>query len=351
MRPAARPRSADPLQEAHGPEPTRGPPGGRAIGREPPARRQHLCCYDFRVVDHLLRLLVKDADLRVLGVTATGLAREAAERHRCAPSAGLVLGEALMAALLLSRLLKEPRRVMLQIECDGPIQGLMIDADAQGGVRGYPRVPQVTFPSVLGPLTEPAFGSRMQLSVLQELGEGEWYRGSIAHSGRSLARAVESYLLTSAQIESVVSLHAHPTQAGGVAAATGLIFQRLPTGNPAALEAVRARVREGFVPRWVAGALGEGRQVSVGALLDALMGGPEGKGGENLLLLERSEARFHCGCSRERMLAALCTLGDEDLREMSEAGEDAEVTCDFCRTVYRVSPSELAALRSATRGE
>ncbi|MDF1562535.1 MAG: Hsp33 family molecular chaperone HslO [Deltaproteobacteria bacterium] len=299
-------------------------------------------------MDHVLRLLVQDADLRVLAVTSTDLAREASRRHICAPSAGLVLGEALTAALLLSRLLKEPRRVMLQIECDGPIKGLMLDADAdaEGGVRGFPRVPSVTFPSAQGPLTQPAYGSRMLLNVMQELSRGEWYRGSIEHSGRSLARAVEDYLLTSVQLESVVSLHAHPGAGGEIAACTGMLFQRLPTSNPAALEAVRARVREGFVPTYVGELLRAGETVSVGTVLDELMGGPEGKGGDNLSLLERSEVHFQCDCSRERMLAALTTLGDEDLREMIEAGEVAEVTCDFCREQYRVPPQELAELRA-----
>ncbi len=297
-------------------------------------------------MDHVLRFLVQDADLRVLAVTATELSREASKRHLCAPSAGLLLGESLVACLLLSRLLKEPRRVMLQLECDGPIKGLMADASAEGGVRGYPRVPGVTFPSEEGPLTEPAFGTRMLVNVMQELGGGEWYRGSVEYSGRSLAMAVESYLLTSVQLESVVSLHAHADAKGEIAACTGILFQRLPTGNPAALEAVRSRVREGFVPEWVAATLAEKKEVSVGSLLDAIMGGKEGKGGNNLSLLERSEVSFHCACTRERMMAALTTLGDEDLREMIDGGEDAEITCDFCSTVYKVPPQELADLRA-----
>ena len=299
-------------------------------------------------MDHVLRFLVQDADLRVLAVTATTLSREASRRHRCAPSAGLLLGESLAAGLLLSRLLKEPRRVMLQLECDGPIKGIVIDANAEGGVRGYPRVPAVTFPSQRGPLTEPAFGTRMLVNVLQELGGGEWYRGSIEYSGRSLALAIESYLLTSVQLESVVTLYTHPDEKGEIASCTGILFQRLPTSNTAALEAVRTRVREGFVPEWVKATLAAGKEVSAGSLLNAIMGGDEAKGGDNLSLLERAEVSFHCGCNRERMLSALTCLGDEDLREMIDANEDAEVTCDFCNTVYQVPPGELAALRART---
>jgi len=294
--------------------------------------------------DHLIRCLVKDADLRVLAVVATDTAKEAATRHKTAPSSSLLLAEALAGTLLLSRLQKEARRVILQIECDGPLRGLMADCDSEGRVRGYARVPTVTFPSAQGPLTEPAFGTKILINVMQEIGGGEWYRGTVEVEQRSLARAMEAYLLTSAQLDTVVSLHCEAGPDGQPAACTGLFFQLLPNGNPAALEAVRLRVREGFVPEWIRGLLAKEESPTAGNLLDALMGGPEGKGGENLQFLERAEVGFHCGCTRERMLSALRTLSEQDLVEMIEEKEDAEVICDYCSTQYLVPPKDLMEL-------
>lgn len=292
--------------------------------------------------DHIVRAIVQDAGLRAIAVSTTATSREAVERHRCAPTSGILLSEALTAGLLLARLHKTPRRINLQIECDGPVRGLVVDADADGRVRGFVRDPSVDFPSAEGPRTEPAFGTKGMVNVLREMKEGEWYRGLVELPARSVARGVEAYLATSEQVESVMDLAVRLGPDGVPEAAAGILFQRLPDGNRAALELMRTRLLEGYLRDALAEA---GDAPAAGVLLDGILGGAEGKGGANLQIFDRAEVGFRCGCSLERVEAALTTLGPDELESMIEEEGGASVTCDFCGERYTLGREDLERLR------
>ena len=54
--------------------------------------------------------------------------------------------------------------------------------------------------------------------------------------------------------------------------------------------------------------------------------------------------RFYCGCSVERVLRAVSTLGREELERTQQQGETLEVHCRFCAGTYTVAPNEIASL-------
>ena len=60
-------------------------------------------------------------------------------------------------------------------------------------------------------------------------------------------------------------------------------------------------------------------------------------------ILETMPVAYRCGCSRQRVLQALRSVGEKELRNMAASGQ-AEVSCQFCDTLYRFSPQELEEL-------
>ena len=63
-----------------------------------------------------------------------------------------------------------------------------------------------------------------------------------------------------------------------------------------------------------------------------------------LEITERSDVRFHCNCSKERVSEALATLKPGDIQEMIDDGETIEVKCFFCNTAYNFTVDELKYL-------
>src|SRR2546430_1731056 len=92
--------------------------------------------------DELLVFVAKDAAARLAVCVARGLSSEAAGRHALAPGSAAALAQALTGTLLLaaSDRTVPQARVDVQLECTGPLKGLLTDADSSGAVRGLVRV-------------------------------------------------------------------------------------------------------------------------------------------------------------------------------------------------------------------
>ena len=58
-------------------------------------------------------------------------------------------------------------------------------------------------------------------------------------------------------------------------------------------------------------------------------------------ITEKTETRFACNCSKERMEKALISIGRKDLEEMIKDGEPIEMNCHFCNSHYQFSVEEL----------
>src|SRR3954468_4451761 len=89
------------------------------------------------MADRLLIFDAPDSGLRLAVCTAASVSREAAARHGLAPGSASALSLGLTGALLLSA--HEQARVDVQLECNGPLKGMLVDADETGAVRGLVR--------------------------------------------------------------------------------------------------------------------------------------------------------------------------------------------------------------------
>ncbi len=289
-------------------------------------------------MDELAGGLLKALDLRVLVVSCTGAARTIATKHRAAPAAAGVLGQGVAAGLLLAGLSKSESRLNLQLECDGPLRGMFVDADTDGNVRGYVKNPAVQVQVASREFRfRPALGNSGFLSVLRDLGNGEYYRSSVDLQALELGADVERYLEQSDQVESVLRLEVQEGEGQVLGRVAGLLLQPLPAGDRSAL----ARFRESLGPgEGFARAVADNGEAGAQGLLRRLFPG------EDLELTARYPVQFRCRCNRERVLNALAALGKADLQSLMAEQGQASVTCDFCATDYTVDMAGLEALVS-----
>ena len=79
--------------------------------------------------DELFTALLPRSGLRVVAALTTEVSREGRRLHRAEAGSAALLSEALTAVSLLAALQKERARVSLQLECDGPVRGVFVDAE------------------------------------------------------------------------------------------------------------------------------------------------------------------------------------------------------------------------------
>ena len=283
--------------------------------------------------DELFTALLPASGLRVVVALTTLVSREARRLHSAEAGSAALLAETLTGVALLAALQKEKARVSLQLECDGPVRGLFVDADA-GSLRGYVKKPGLAVLGAEGAFHwRPLLGNHGYLSVVRDLGEGEIYRSSVELEAFELGRDLERYFAVSDQVETVARIRTVPAGGEVLGAVGGVLLQKLPDGDGAALLETGRRLTREALDRALLEANGSGP-----ALLRSLFPGVE------LDVLAKRPLEFRCGCSRERVHRALLALGRGELEDLLEKEGQAEATCEFCTTRYVIPPDELRTL-------
>lgn len=299
-------------------------------------------CYNRQMVsDHLIRAVVRESGLRISSVISTLVVTEAAARHGTSRVATVALGRGLTSGLLLATMTKGPERVTVQLQGDGPLGAITVDANDTGEVRGYVRNVDVETnqPRARFRLAE-AMGRNGVVNVTRDLGLRELYQGQTAIVTGEIDEDVEAYLRESEQVPSALGCEVVVDEDGAMIAAGGVLLQTLPGGEADLVRPLQHALR-------------------TGALFDAL------KSGEltaeelarrllpdmaiDVLGAERS-VRFQCRCSDERIRSVLHLMSITDLDEMIAEQKPAEVTCNFCNQKFSVPPSEIEKIRAEVAG-
>lgn len=284
------------------------------------------------LADYLVRATSEDGTIRALAAVTTDLVEEARSRHDTSPTATAALGRALTAAALLGATLKGDQTLTLRLIGDGPIGGVIVDADAEGRVRGYAKVPQAELPlNPQGKLDVGGIvGREGYVYVTRDLGFGQPYTGSAPLVSGEVAEDVTNYLYTSEQVPSATALGVLVGKEGLVQASGGYLLQLLPQAsddikadlekNLSALGAVSRAVDAGLTPDDI-----------LGRVLQSIP----------YRILESRPLSFTCTCSRERVLGLVASLGQEEVTSMLHEDGGAELRCHFCNQVYRLSAEDL----------
>ena len=68
-----------------------------------------------------------------------------------------------------------------------------------------------------------------------------------------------------------------------------------------------------------------------------------------LEIAEKTDTRFACNCSRERVSKALISIGEKEIKEMIDEGKPIEMNCHFCNTSYTFQMEELKQLLAVAK--
>lgn len=291
-----------------------------------------------------VRGLGLDGRARVVAADTTAAVVELSRIHRPSRVVATAMGRLATGAVLLAASLEKlsRREPVLTLEMDGggPAGRMFATASPSGWVRAFVANPQARVPPTEAGRVDvgAVIGRDGHLVVTRDAGAGTPYRGIVPLYTGEVAKDLAWYLTESEQSPAAVVLGVSLTDSGEVHTARGLLVQLLPGVSDLEAAELTARV-EALGPMADSDELADDPTAWCRQLFP---GGFEAA--------DEVEVRFDCGCSRERVLAALALLSPDDLREVAaEGAPGTTLTCEFCRTDYRVSATELEQVLAARR--
>ena len=286
--------------------------------------------------DYLVRGMSMDGFVKVVAIRSTGIVSRAAEIHNTTPNATAALGRALTAASMMGNMQKvENGSMTMQIRGGGPIGTITVVSDPVGNVRGVvtePHVPLVEkFPGKLD--VGATVGTDGTLTIIRDLQMKEPYIGSVELVSGEIGDDVTAYFAQSEQTPTACALGVLVDRDMSVKVAGGYLIQLLPGAPEETIDALERGIqRSGAVTK----------MLEAGMTPEDILGQVCGELG--VVFMETTEVSYKCYCSRERVTAALISLGRQELEEIMQEGKSFPVECQFCDTVYEFTPEDIGEL-------
>ena len=286
-------------------------------------------------MDHLIRGIGMNDEIRIFSVDTTETVNEAVTRHGAYPTAAAALGRTMTAGLMMGSMLKNEEKVTVTLQGGGPIGAIVVDSNAKGKVRGYLSNPQVHFPlNEHGKLdVRRAVGTDGFLSVAKDIGLKEHFTGSTEIISGEIGEDFSYYFYTSEQVPSIVALGVLVNPDNTIKAAGGFIIQVMPGASEETMDFLDRRAAK-MTP--VSKLIDQGLTPS--EIIDEIIGR------DNWRKLDEMPAAFECTCSKERFLNAIATLDAQEIVTMIKEDGGAEADCHFCRNKVWIEKEELEAL-------
>lgn len=282
--------------------------------------------------------LVSDANYRGAVLHGTRMVNQMRANHQLGILETLMLGHAYIAAGLMTSMVKGNDRIVLAVDCDGPVRGIIAESNARGGIRGYLRQHPIPLDGPVESFDLAPYIGNGTLSVTRHL---EMARNPFTGHARleygNLARDLANYFVYSEQTPTALSLSIQFDREGRVSGAGGLFLQAMPDSDRLAGAELEARVRD--LP-------------SIGSLF------AEGETPAHVIqkyfkefepeIIGARSTEFSCHCDRRVYGEYVGSLPADELQDIRANGPfPLKITCHNCNSTYSYSRAEIEALAAS----
>ena len=283
--------------------------------------------------DYIVRGMTMDGFVKVVAIRSTNMVAEAARIHNTTANATAAFGRCLTAASMMGNMQKvENGSMTMQVRGGGPIGGITVVSDAVGNVRGYvlePHLPLIEkYPGKLD--IGATVGTDGTMTIIRDLQMKEPYVGSIQLVTGEIGDDVTAYFVQSEQTPTACALGVLVDRDSSVKVAGGYLIQLLPGAPDEVIDVLEAGIQK-------AGAVT--KMLEKGLTPEEIL--TEVCGDLGVLFFDNEPVSYKCYCSRERVEAALISLGRKELEEIAAEGKSFPVECQFCDTIYEFTPADI----------
>ncbi len=234
-----------------------------------------------------------------------------------------ILGEAMSAAALLSATIKFEGKLSLQLQGEGLVHFLLVQATHDQKIRGMLKwhgdVKNKNFRQLVG---------KPQFAITIEPDNGQRYQGIVPLEGETLSDSLEGYFLQSEQLPTKIWLTATDKESAG------FMLQKLP-----------GHEKEKIDDKWDHIAI-----LSETITDEELLTLPNQEmlyrlyHGETVRVFDGQPVAFECVCSKERCEQAVISLGIKEIQKIIDEKKPVDMKCEFCGADYHLDMDDLDRL-------
>lgn len=289
----------------------------------------------------IIRGVSKNA--RFFVVNSTDVVQKALDIHKCSPTAIAGFGRFLTAGLIMGASLKGNDMLSLITDTDGPVNNMVVTADANGHIKGYLSNPQADLP--LKPIVnQPDVANLIgkgSLRVIKDMGLKEPYVGLSEIQTGEIATDIAYYYVTSEQTPTVIALGVDLKDEHTVRSAGGYMVQLFPGADENFIDLLEAKIKAiRNVTELFKGGMDLERIVKL--LYEDMSDESYEKLVEDYEILEEKEVSYHCDCNKDKYYKGLITLGKEEiLNLLEELNGTIETECHFCGKKYQFTKDDF----------
>ncbi len=288
-----------------------------------------------RYKDKLHQFLLADGNIRGALVHGTHMVNEMREYHQLGILETLILGHGYLAAGLMTASFKGNERVIIKIDCSGPVQGISLEANGYGEIRGYLKNKHIPLDKPLESFDMSPFLGNGLLTVIRHFPDAKApYDGRVHLKYGSIARDLAFYYSTSEQTPTVFNLSVIFDKEGNVTGSGGLFLQAMPGAEDDQISQLESIVES--LP-----SIGE-FFASGGDAEDFIR-----RQFKNLSprIIGQRRIEFFCRCQKENFGRILGGLEMDSLEDIVQNGPfPLETRCQHCNSVYSFSKDEILEL-------
>ena len=283
--------------------------------------------------DYLVKAYAFDGTVRIYAAHTTNLVEKARKIHDTYPAASAAFGRILTTSLIMGAMYSKDQYLTIRVEGNGPIGKIITKVDALGNVKGTVENPHVHFSNKNKLAVNMVVGNKGKIHVTKDLKIRDVFTSSCEIQTGEIAEDFTYYFAKSEQIPSSVGLGVLVNEKNGVFASGGFILQVMPgvknetitkiEKNIKALKPISELIEQGNKPEDIINLITKGAYEFV----------------------EEMDLNYHCDCSKDRFFNNLKTLDRRELNQIIAENKPIEVTCQFCKTQYSFSISELKKIK------
>jgi molecular chaperone Hsp33 len=229
-----------------------------------------------------------------------------------------LLGEGVVATLLLASGLKATPSVALQLQGEGPLKLLLVQCADGQRVRGM-----ASFNP--DPRAVPLLGAGRLVVNLDTGKPNGFFQGIVPLTSAKLEECLESYFVQSEQLETRILLR------GDDRRVAGLLLQVLPGHG-------EERAAGAFENAAACAATVTAAELTSMPAEDLL---PKLFAGQSIRLFAAKPVSHDCRCTPERLAGVVRMLGEDEVKSLLAEQGHVELKCEFCNRAFRYEEADI----------